>query len=116
MVAVRAHSKFPVKHLAKGSLVGSRPGRYLGPMTGTLSMEIPSDVLESARMTLSEAKLELAIALFASRRLSMGKAAELAALPVAEFQMHLGTRHLGPHYDAAEAREDRETLATLRGA
>ena len=85
-------------------------------MTGTLSMEIPIDVLESARMTMADAKLELAIALFAAGRLSMGKAAELAVLPVAEFQMHLGTRHLGPHYDAADAREDRETLATLRGA
>ena len=85
-------------------------------MTATLTMEIPRDVLESARMNVSEAKLELAIALFAAGRLSMGKAAELAALPVAEFQLHLGTRHLGPHYDAADAREDVEMLTALRGA
>jgi predicted HTH domain antitoxin len=85
-------------------------------MNATLSLEIPRDVLESARMTVAEAKLELAIALFAANRLSLGKAAELAALPVAEFQMHLGTRHLGPHYSADDAREDRETLAALRNA
>ena len=36
-------------------------------MTATLSMEIPRDVLESARMNVSEAKLELAIALFAAQ-------------------------------------------------
>jgi len=60
--------------------------------------------------------LELAIALFAANRLSLGKAAELAELPVAEFQMHLGTRHLGPHYGVDDAREDQETLAALRKA
>jgi predicted HTH domain antitoxin len=85
-------------------------------MSATLSLEIPRDVLESARMTLADAKVELAIALFAANRLSLGKAAELAGLPVAEFQMHLGTRRLGPHYDLDEAREDRETLAGLRRA
>jgi predicted HTH domain antitoxin len=83
-------------------------------MGKTLSLEIPRDVLESARMTVAEAKLELAIGLFAANRLSLGKSAELAALPVAEFQIHLGTRHLGLHYDVDEAREDRETLAGLR--
>lgn len=84
-------------------------------MGSTLSLEIPGDVLQSARMTVPEAKLELAIALFAAGRLSLGKAAELADLPVAEFQMHLGTRHIGPHYDAADATEDHDTLGALRG-
>lgn len=83
-------------------------------MSATLTLEIPGDVLESARMTMADVKLELAISLFAANRLSMGKAAELAGLPVAEFQMHLGTRHLGPHYDASDALEDQETLAALR--
>lgn len=84
-------------------------------MSATVSLEIPCDVLDSARMTVAEAKLELAIALFAAGRLSLGKAAGLADLPVAEFQMHLGARHIGPHHDAADAREDRETLKALRG-
>jgi len=83
-------------------------------MTATMSLEIPRDALESARMTAADAKLELAIALFAANRLSLGKAAELAGLPVGEFQMHLGTRHLRPHYGVDDAREDQETLAALR--
>lgn len=83
-------------------------------MGATLALEIPGDVLESTRMTLADLKLELAISLFVGERLSMGKAAELAGLPVSEFQMHLGARHLGPHYDVAEAHQDRETLAALR--
>lgn len=81
---------------------------------GILSIEIPSDVLESARMTLQDARVELAVALFASGRLSMGKSAELARLPVGEFQMLLGSRHIGPHYDAGDARDDAKTLAGLR--
>jgi predicted HTH domain antitoxin len=83
-------------------------------MGAPLTLEIPSDVLESARMTIADVKLELAVSLFAANRLSMGKAAELAGLPVSEFQMHLGARHLGPHYDVADAHQDRETLAALR--
>ena len=39
--------------------------------------------------------MELAIALFAGQRLSLGKAAELAGLPVGQSQRHLATRHLG---------------------
>lgn len=83
-------------------------------MADTLSLDIPRDTLESARMTLEGARLELAIALFVGHRLSHGKAAELAQLPVAEFQMYLGTRHIGPHYDDVDAREDAAMLAGLR--
>lgn len=79
-----------------------------------LTMELPGDILESARMTLHEARVELAVALFAGARLSMGKAAELAELSVGEFQLHLGARRIGPHYDAQDAAADRATLASLR--
>jgi predicted HTH domain antitoxin len=77
-------------------------------------MEIPSDVLESAHLTVSEAKIELAIALFISGRLSQGKAAELAGIRPGEFQVELGRRRIGPHYNEAEARQDAATLAALR--
>lgn len=98
------------------TLVRTPPSRYCFTMNATLSVEIPRDILESAHMTVADVKLELAIALFAGNRLSLGKAAELAGLPVAEFQLLLGIRRLGPHYDASDAREDVETLAALRNA
>lgn len=79
-------------------------------------LEIPRDALESARMTVDEAKLELAIALYSSKRLSLGKASELAGLGVGDFQMHLGARRIGPHYEADDALEDARTLAALRTA
>ena len=83
-------------------------------MSAILTMEIPADVLDSARMTLGQAKVELALALFAAGRLSMGKAAELADIPVSEFQMHLGARKLGPHYDASDALADSASLQLAR--
>ena len=65
-------------------------------------------------MTLWDAKLELAIALFSHGRLSMGKAAELAGLSVGQFQMHLGARNIGPHYGVEDALEDRAILSASR--
>ena len=65
-------------------------------------------------MTLCDAKLELAIALFARGRLSMGKAAELAGVAAGEFQLHLGARNLGAHYDVTDALEDKAALASVR--
>ncbi len=62
-------------------------------------------------MTAAEAKLELAVALFARERLSMGKAAELAGIGVAVFQRHLGARQIAPHYSVADALADRDALS-----
>lgn len=81
-----------------------------------MTMELPADVLESARMSVPDLKLELAISLFSLGRLSMGKAAELADLPVGKFQFHLGARKLGGHYGTEEALEDAGTLSRLRSA
>jgi len=85
-------------------------------MPATMTMELPADVLESARMSVPDLKLELAISLFSLGRLSMGKAAELAGLSVGKFQFHLGERNLGAHYGTEEALEDAGNLSRLRGA
>jgi len=80
-----------------------------------MTMELPADVLESSRMSVPDLKLELAISLFSLGRLSMGKAAELAGLPVGRFHLHLGERKLGSHYGMEEALEDKGTLSRIRG-
>jgi predicted HTH domain antitoxin len=82
-------------------------------MNSTLSLDIPADALASARMTLEDIRLELAILLFRLDRLSLGKAAEFALLPVGMFQNHLASRKVGPHYDVADALEDAASLAAL---
>ena len=82
-------------------------------MNATLSLDIPAEALASARMTLEDIRLELAILLFRLDRLSLGKAAEFALLPVGVFQNHLASRKVGPHYDVADALEDAAVLASL---
>ena len=82
-------------------------------MNATMPLEVPLEILESARMTMEEIRLELAIALFRLDRLSMGKAAEFACLPVGTFQDHLATRQIGPHYGVEDALKDAKALAAL---
>jgi predicted HTH domain antitoxin len=53
----------------------------------------------------------LAIYLYAQRRLSVGKARELAGMTLWEFRQLLASRRVSPHYDVAELDED---VATLR--
>ena len=74
-------------------------------------LEIPRDVLDSARLTLPELKVELAVHLYAQGRLSVGKARELADMTLWEFRQLLASRRISPHYDVADLDED---IATLR--
>ncbi len=77
------------------------------------SLEIPQDVLDSVRLTLAEIKVELAISLYAQGRLSIGKAHELAEKSLWEFRQLLVARHISPHYDEEDLREDLTTLQEL---
>ncbi len=81
---------------------------------GTFSLlEIPQDVIDSARLTVTELKLELALALYAQGRLSLGKARELAGVSLGEFRQSLAARRIAPHYDVADLQEDAATLRAL---
>lgn len=76
-------------------------------------LEIPSDVLDSARMTIAEMQTELAIHLYEQGRLSVGKAHELAGLSLWEFRQILGSRRIPPHFDDDDLSQDLETLRQL---
>ncbi len=76
-------------------------------------LEIPQDVLDSARLTLDELLVELAIHLYQRGRLSAGKAHELAGLSLWEFRQVLASRHIPPHVGIEEIDEDLETLRGL---
>ena len=83
-------------------------------MDEPIALEIPREILDSARLTLPEAQTELALALYAQRRLSIGKARELAGLSLWDFRQLLGVRRIPPHFDEADLREDLKTLEGLR--
>ena len=82
-------------------------------MTRAVRMEIPQDVLDSARLTVPELKVELAVSLYAQGRLSIGKARELAGMTLWEFRQLLASRHISPHYDVIDLEEDVATLRDL---
>lgn len=66
-------------------------------MTAISIVEVPRDVLDAARLSVSDVKVELAVALYAQGRLSVGKARELANMSLWEFRQLLATRRIEPH-------------------
>ncbi len=82
-------------------------------MSTMVSIEIPREVLHSARMTSQELRRELAIALFQQGKLSFGKAREMAAMTAWAFQQLLGSREIPIHYDVPEYEEDLRTLKEI---
>lgn len=79
-------------------------------------LEIPQDVLDSARLTIDQLRTELAVHLYEQGRLSVGKAHELAGLSLWEFRQILGSRRIAPHLDAEDLEQDFETLRELPGS
>ena len=75
------------------------------------TLEIPQEVLDSARLTIPELRLEVAVSLYATGRLSIGKARELAELSLWQFRQILAARQIPVHYDTTDLDDD---LATLR--
>jgi predicted HTH domain antitoxin len=76
-------------------------------------VEIPQDVLTSARLTAQGVKVELAVHLYAVRRLSIGKARELAGLSPWQFRQILASRQIPAHYDVEDLEDDVRTLESL---
>lgn len=78
-----------------------------------ISIDIPEEVLDSARLTTEEVKIELALSLYAAGRLSIGKARELAGLSLWQFRQMLALRGIPPHYDEQDLLEDVRVLQEL---
>jgi predicted HTH domain antitoxin len=82
-------------------------------MSTVVELEVPREILESARITPAEALVELAAALYAEGRLSLGKARELARMPLWQFRQLLASRAIPPHYDTADVEHDQVALRDL---
>ena len=74
-------------------------------------LQIPQDILDSARLTINELKIEIAVSLYAQGRLSIGKARELAEMSLWEFRQLLAFRNISPHFDISDLGDD---VAVLR--
>ena len=74
-------------------------------------IDIPQDILDSARLSPDQLKQELALSLYTQWRLSIGKARELAGMSLWRFRQLLTSRELTAHYDAADLFEDLNTVS-----
>jgi predicted HTH domain antitoxin len=75
-------------------------------MTDLNVLQVPQDVLDSARLTIPELRLEMAVYLYSQGRLSIGKARELAEMSLWEFRQLLASRRISPHYDENDLDQD----------
>ena len=71
-----------------------------------MSLVIPDQVLDTARMTAVELAQEIAILLYQRKKLTLGQASGLAETNQLQFQFLLANRQIPAHYDVA----DLETL------
>jgi predicted HTH domain antitoxin len=75
-----------------------------------MSITIPDEILDSARLTPAEALQELAIALFQKEKLTLGQASRLAGMDRLRFQHLLASRGIPLHYDVTELEADLQVL------
>lgn len=80
-------------------------------MNPVKTLEVPQDILDTARLTIDDLRVEMAVYLYAQGRLSIGKARELAEMSLWEFRQLLASRRIPPHYEVTDLNED---VATLR--
>ena len=84
-------------------------------MFATVQIEIPREVLHAARMTTADIQRELAVHLFAEGKLSFGKAREVAAMGLWEFQQLLASRRIPRPIIARTPGSARSPTAAVHG-
>jgi predicted HTH domain antitoxin len=75
---------------------------------------IEDSILEAANMSEQELKVELAVMLYAQKRISFGQARKLAGMGYFEFEKQLFDRNIPAHYDVEEFEEDLKTIEMMR--
>jgi len=78
-----------------------------------MTIELPE--LESLRLTPEQARLELAVGLYAGRRVTLGRAAKIAGVSHTEFMHEIGRRGLCLHYTVEDAMHDMAVVDKLCG-
>ena len=78
-----------------------------------MKIDLPDAALEGTGMTPELAKLEVAVALYRDRKVSMGRAARLAGIPRPLFQRELGKRGVTVDYDVEDFEDDLRAIQKL---
>ena len=67
---------------------------------------LPDELVRDLDLTPENARFDLAIGLYAERRITLGRAAEIAGMNQPVFLRELGHLNIPMHYDLAELEED----------
>ena len=78
-----------------------------------MSVLIPDEVVQAARMTDAELKQEIALLLFEKEKLTLSQAARFCGVNRLQFQHRLAGRDIPIHYDSADFEQDLQTLREL---
>jgi predicted HTH domain antitoxin len=79
-----------------------------------MKIEVQDEALRGLELTEPQALVDLAVGLFTERRVTLGRAADIARVTQLDFQRELGRREIPIHYDVEDLQADMSTLAELR--
>jgi predicted HTH domain antitoxin len=79
-----------------------------------MDLHLPDDLVRGIEMSEDEWMLDLAIGLYVDRRVTLGRAAELARISKPAFLDELGRRQIPVNYDLDDLEGDLQTMAALR--
>lgn len=75
-----------------------------------MSVILPDEILQAARMTEDEMRQEIAVLLFQKEKLTLAQASRLSGMSQLQFQHLLASRKIPLHYDTAEFEQDLKAL------
>jgi predicted HTH domain antitoxin len=78
-----------------------------------MKLTLPDDIPALRNMTESELRRELALSLYAARKITVVQAADVAGLSLFELQALLRDRRIPQHYDESELDKDLHVLREL---
>jgi predicted HTH domain antitoxin len=78
-----------------------------------MNVTVPDDVLTGVTVSEDEARLDIALGLFADRKVTLGRAALIAGISQMAFQRELGRRSIPVHYDLQDLKDDLRTVESL---
>lgn len=79
----------------------------------TIQVDLPTELLQAARIQACEVPKLLALELFREGTISLGRAAELCGVPLAEFMDFAAERDVPLHYTSEDLEQDRQFIERL---
>lgn len=80
-----------------------------------MTIELPDKEIGSLHLTSEQARVELAVGLYAGRQITLGRAAKIAGISYTAFMHEIGRRGICINYTAEGALQDVETVRQRLG-